>query len=123
MTYRLFAGIACLLLSVSPSYAVDLDRPEVAEFIESMIAEHDYDPDAIRSILSEAEMQSSIIEQISKPAEKTLTWAEYRPIFLTKARVRAGASLMRCLVLPGETVRPGAYQDTIFAGGEEVHCG
>lgn len=95
MTYRFFAGIAGLLLFVSPSFAVDLDRPEVARFIESMIAEHDYDPDAIRSILGEAEMQSSIIEQISKPAEKTLTWAEYRKIFLTKARVRAGAAFWR----------------------------
>jgi len=95
MTYRLFAGIACLLLFVSPSYGIDLDRPDVAEFIQSMVADHDYDPDAIRTILGEAQMQSSIIDQISKPAEKTLTWAGYRPIFLTKARVRAGAAFWR----------------------------
>jgi dTDP-glucose pyrophosphorylase len=44
-------------------------------------------------------------------------------VVMGRARVRAGATLRRCLVLPGETVRPGTYQDTIFAGGEEVHCG
>ncbi len=87
--------IALLLLFVSPGYAIDLDRPEVAAFIESMVAEHGYDQDAIRTILSDAEMQSSIIDLISKPAEKTLTWAEYRPIFMTKARVRAGAAFWR----------------------------
>ena len=35
--------------------------------------------------------KTPIIDQISKPAEKTLTWAEYRPIFMTKERVNAGA--------------------------------
>jgi membrane-bound lytic murein transglycosylase B len=43
-----------------------------------------------RDILAEADSKQSIIEKISKPAEKRLSWAEYRPIFLTKERVRAG---------------------------------
>jgi len=84
------AGIALLLLLVSPSYAIDLERSNVKAFIKMMVREHDYDRDALRSILGEAEMQNSIIDKISKPAEKTLTWAEYRPIFLTKERIKAG---------------------------------
>jgi dTDP-glucose pyrophosphorylase len=44
-------------------------------------------------------------------------------VVMSGARVTAGAMLRRCLVLPGETVRPGSYRDSIFAGGAEVHCG
>jgi membrane-bound lytic murein transglycosylase B len=90
MTNRLAAGIASLLLFASPTYAVDLDRQEVQSFIKYMTRKHDYDSATLRDILSQAEMQRSIIDKISKPAEKTLTWAQYRPIFMTKQRVAAG---------------------------------
>ena len=92
MTSRFAAGIAFFLFVVSPSYAVDLDRPDVQAFIDSMAKEHDYDRGELRDILGQAEMQSSIIDLISKPAEKTLTWAEYRPIFMTRKRIEAGAA-------------------------------
>jgi peptidoglycan lytic transglycosylase B len=86
-----FAGIVFLSLLTSPALAVDLDRPDVDAFIDAMVKQHDYDREQLRDILGEAEKKSSIIEQISKPAEKTLTWAEYRAIFITKERVNAGA--------------------------------
>jgi membrane-bound lytic murein transglycosylase B len=92
MTYRTAAGIVLLLLSVNPAYAVDLDRPDVDAFITTMVEQHDYDRETLRDILGEAEKKDSIIDQISKPAEKTLTWAEYRPIFMTKERINAGAT-------------------------------
>ena len=44
-------------------------------------------------------------------------------VVMQGARIESGASLVRCLVLPGETVRAGAYHDAIFAGGVEVLCG
>jgi membrane-bound lytic murein transglycosylase B len=90
MTNRLAAGIASLLLFALPTYAIDLDRREVQSFIKHMTRKHDYDSATLRDILSQAEMQRSIIDKISKPAEKTLTWAQYRPIFMTEQRVAAG---------------------------------
>lgn len=92
MTYRFAAGIASFLLFISPSHAVDLDQPDVQAFIEFMTTEHDYDRATLRDILSQAEMRRSIIEKISKPAEKTMPWAEYRPIFITKERINAGVA-------------------------------
>jgi membrane-bound lytic murein transglycosylase B len=89
------AGVTFLLLFVSPSYAVDLEQSNVKAFIKMMVREHDYDRDELLDILGEAEMKDSIIELISKPAEKTLTWAEYRPIFLTQERIKAGAEFWR----------------------------
>jgi len=91
MTSRLAAGVAFLLTAL-PALAVDLDRPDVEAFMDMMVREHDYDRKKLRDILGEAEKKDSILEAISKPAEKTLSWAEYRPIFLTKERIDAGAS-------------------------------
>lgn len=95
MKFRPLAGLAFFLLTAAPSLAVDLDRPEVAEFIDSMVRDHDYDRDVLSEILGDAEIKTSIIELISKPAEKSLTWAEYRPIFLTRERIEAGAEFWR----------------------------
>ena len=95
MTSRFAAGIAFLLLFVSPAYAVDLDRPDVEAFVKTMVKEHDYDVATLHTILEQAEIKRSIIDQISKPAEKTLTWAEYRPIFMTRERINAGAAFWR----------------------------
>ena len=91
MIARFLASIAVFSLSCSPSIAVDVERADVKAFIESMAQQHDYDRAELRNILGQAQIKQSIIEQISKPAEKTLSWAEYRLIFLTRERVRAGA--------------------------------
>jgi membrane-bound lytic murein transglycosylase B len=91
MTPRLIAGIAALLSSVSPTYAVDLEQPDVKVFMDTMVQEHDYDRETLQNILRQAEIKQKIVDSISKPAEGTLTWADYRPIFMTKERIQAGA--------------------------------
>lgn len=91
MNYRIAAGIALFLLATSPGFAVDLDRSDVKSFMKTMIKKHDYDETELRKILGQAEVKDSIIELISKPAERTLNWGDYRPIFMTRERVQAGA--------------------------------
>ena len=91
MNFRPLAGLALFLVAAPYAWAVDLDRPDVAAFITEMAREHNYDREVLRDILGEAEIKQSIIELISKPAERTLSWADYRPIFITKERIRAGA--------------------------------
>ena len=95
MIHRLLAGIALFLVMAPAAYAVDVDRPDIDAFIESMVSEHEFDRDDLVRILGQAEVKESILEQIRKPAEKTLTWAEYRPIFMTAERVQAGANFWR----------------------------
>ncbi len=95
MTYRLLAGITCILASNSIALAVDTGQANIDAFIDTMVSEHDYDRATLEEILGQAEFKESIIEQISKPAERTLTWADYRPIFMTAERVAAGAEFWR----------------------------
>ncbi len=95
MMHRLLASIALILVMAPAAYAVDVDRPDIDAFIETMVSEHDFDRDDLVRILEQAEVKESILKQIKKPAEKTLTWAEYRPIFMTAERVQAGANFWR----------------------------
>lgn len=84
-----------MLCAPAAAGALDLQRPEVREFIERMATEHDYDRDALESVLAAAETKPAIIEAISRPAEKTLSWHQYRDIFLTDERIAAGADFWR----------------------------
>jgi membrane-bound lytic murein transglycosylase B len=95
MKNRLLAVAAIFTISVSCSQAadktfVDVTRPDVAAFIGEMVAEHEFSREALAAVLSQAEIKQSIIKKISTPAEKKLTWAEYRKIFMTKERIAAG---------------------------------
>lgn len=88
-----FAG--ALLLAFSSAHSIELDQPEVASFIDEMVRDHEFDRDGLRETLLAAEVKQSILDAISKPAEKTLTWADYRKIFITPERIEAGANFWR----------------------------
>src|SRR5205085_9395117 len=47
----------------------------------------------IENWLAQARYQPSIIRAITRPAE-SMTWASYRPIFITDARIAAGGRFM-----------------------------
>jgi membrane-bound lytic murein transglycosylase B len=103
MKYRLPVVVAAILVSVSCARAVDdvepvyldVDRPNVVAFVDEMVSKHEFDRDALRSVLGKARIKPSIIKKISTPAERTLTWAEYREIFITKERIKAGETFWR----------------------------
>jgi membrane-bound lytic murein transglycosylase B len=97
MKNRLLALAAIFAISVSCSQAadkasVDVTRPDVAAFIDEMVTEHAFDREALSDVLGKAQIKQSIIKKISTPAEKKLSWAEYRKIFLTRERIAAGTT-------------------------------
>ena len=79
--------------TVASAYEVDFVAAEAARdaFIERMVGTHDFDRDELTGLLSEAEIVDSILEAISRPAERVMPWHEYRDIFVTDARISAGA--------------------------------
>ena len=100
MKFRLLAIAALTVASVSCSFAdnevpLDVSRPDVSAFIDEMVRDHGFDRDALAETLADARIKPSIIEKISAPAEKKLSWSEYRKIFLTKERINAGTSFWR----------------------------
>jgi membrane-bound lytic murein transglycosylase B len=90
MQIRLLLLLFVALFGSAGALAFDVDRPEVREFIDNMVTSHDYDEKTLIAVLSDAQSRDTILEAISKPAEKTLQWHEYRNIFLTDKRINAG---------------------------------
>jgi membrane-bound lytic murein transglycosylase B len=89
-------GLLILLISSGQTaLAIDIERSDVQRFIDSMVSKHEYDRTTLTSVLQQARTQESILEAISKPAEKTKSWQEYRAIFLTEKRIGAGADFWR----------------------------
>lgn len=84
LTPFLFLANAC--------YAFDTSRDDVRGFIDSMVSEHGYDRTSLEQALSAAESRDSILEAIARPAEKRLTWPEYRAIFVRPEKIEAGVT-------------------------------
>ena len=94
MEFRLVL-LLFIFFAASPAQAIDVGDPEVRNFIDSMVSEHAYDRDTLENVLQQATTQESILDAIARPAERTKEWHEYRDIFLTDARVKAGAEFWR----------------------------
>ena len=92
---KAFLFAAALLLLCSTAGAIDVRKDAVRAFIDEMVREHEFDRAALEKMLKNAERKQSILDAISRPAEKTLSWAEYRQIFITPERIQAGAEFWR----------------------------
>ena len=91
MTVRLRGLMLSLsLLMCAPATALDVQREDVREFVDQLVAEHDFDRDALNAVLAGAQKQQSILDAISRPAEKSKPWHDYRDIFIQPKRINAG---------------------------------
>jgi membrane-bound lytic murein transglycosylase B len=70
----------------------DLSRPEIHAYIGQLVAQG-FDRDRLSAVLAAAEPQQKILDAISRPAEKTLQWWEYRARVLTQERIDGGVQL------------------------------
>lgn len=94
-TVFLFSIISGLLLGSLNANADYSAHPSASAFIERMVSEHGFDKAYVEGILKNAKKQQAILDAISRPAEKTLVWKEYKNIFLDEKRVQQGAEFWR----------------------------
>jgi len=86
-----WTGLASTLLLLAPPVTADYSQhPEAAAFIEEMVRDHQFDQAQLTGWLRAAQRQQSILDLIARPAEKTKTWKEYRPIFIQPLRINNG---------------------------------
>ncbi|KAB8191723.1 lytic murein transglycosylase B [Lysobacter maris] len=64
-----------------------------AAFIRDTADKYGIDTATIASVLSQAEKRDSIIRAMSRPAEAK-PWSEYRPIFISQARIDGGQAFL-----------------------------
>jgi membrane-bound lytic murein transglycosylase B len=68
----------------------DLSRPEIAAFIDNVVAQDGLDRKSVVHILSKGEPRATILDRSSKPAERVLEWWEYRDRFVNAKRIDDG---------------------------------
>ena len=79
-----------LLISLYPILASANQEIEKSLLIDELIQEHGFDEQYVMNIFDNTKFLPELIESISKPAERTKTWPEYRDIFITNKRIAAG---------------------------------
>lgn len=78
---------------VAPPAVTDPAIPlaqRIDAFVDYTAQTYGVDPQAIRATLAQAEYKQSIIDAITRPAEKVRPWRDYRPIFMNDARIDGG---------------------------------
>lgn len=93
----LFKALACWLIITSTTlvFAANYSQNENAvAFVDEMVAKHGFDRSYLEKLMAEATRKDSILEAIARPAEKTLTWSEYRKIFIRDSRIEKGQQFM-----------------------------
>ena len=87
---------ALFVLFVSlPLYADYSQREDVQQFIDEMVEKHGFARDQLMSKFASANKLEGVLEAIAKPAERVLTWKDYRPIFVTKKRIDRGNDFLK----------------------------
>lgn len=88
--------IFLIFISANPVYPQNSDRSNEniqlgrSLLMDELINDHGFDEQYIRTIFKDIKFMPELIDSISRPAEKTKTWDEYRGIFLTPKRIAAG---------------------------------
>lgn len=81
-----------LAVSAETNY---VQRQDVRDFINEMIKKHHFERAVLEGWFSKANKLEGVLESIAKPAEKTLSWKQYRPIFLSEKRIRLGKEFIQ----------------------------
>lgn len=82
--------VAGLAFTVNAHAQNVLDKfADTRVLINEMAEEHGFDRQELTTLFKQVKFQPKIIETITRPAESK-PWYEYRPIFLTEARIKGG---------------------------------
>jgi membrane-bound lytic murein transglycosylase B len=89
------ASFCALLISVTTVASDDNtyhNNELTNQFVLEMVTEHGFDKAELDLWFSSATKKQSILDAISRPAEKRLTWAQYRKIFVTDSSINKGVA-------------------------------
>lgn len=95
-----YSLVVCLLLASNQQNVIAANSGKGIsvtkdEFIAQMVERHDFNKSELTTVLKQARRSQTILDAISRPAEKKLIWHEYRQIFLKDKRINQGVDFMQ----------------------------
>ncbi len=85
-----FVILSAIAINFHSAQASTDQEAEKSLLIDELIQEHGFDEQYVLNIFENMKFLPELIESISRPAERTKTWPEYRKIFVTNKRIAAG---------------------------------
>ena len=82
-----FGAVTSLSFSAWANYS---DRDDVVQFAKDYAKKYQKKESDVLAILKQGDKKQAIIDSISKPAERVLTWGDYRRIFIEEQRLIKG---------------------------------
>lgn len=84
----------CASCYAEPASDEPQHHPGADEFARRAAGEYDLPREEVLALLQQARFSQSIVDAISRPAESK-PWYQYRPIFITRARIGEGIAFWR----------------------------
>ena len=86
--------LSLALVSILSTSCFAQQHPGAEEFAAKAASEYDLDQEQVILLLQNARFKQSIVDAMSRPAEAK-PWYKYRPIFITKKRIKGGVKFWR----------------------------
>lgn len=94
--YVPWVGLVGILGSSQHAAAGEYEgSPQVAQFVGEMTRDYGFAGEQLMDVFREVQRKQSILDAISRPAEKVKPWKDYRPIFISDARIARGVDFWR----------------------------
>ena len=90
---QLFFGLVLTMLFTSGAQAAPqnyLQHPIFLNMLDELEKEEQFNRQDLINLFQEVYRQDAILEAMSRPAEKTKTWGEYKPIFVNEQGIEKG---------------------------------
>jgi membrane-bound lytic murein transglycosylase B len=87
---KLGVVILCVLSSMQVIASDYAERKDVKAFAKEFAAANNKNANDILAVLAKGKKQQSILTAIARPAERVLTWGDYRKIFIDHERINKG---------------------------------
>ena len=88
----LFCAVLLVALAVRADYS---QHPDAQAVINELVQEEGIPRADLEAALAAASYQQSIVDAMNRPAERVLSWGEYRDIFLRDNRIDGGVEFWR----------------------------
>jgi membrane-bound lytic murein transglycosylase B len=93
-----------------------VQREDVSAFVADVTARDGFDAEALRTLFAQVESRQAILDAMARPAEKTLTWQDYRARFITERRVNRGTDVYRASAAALEKAAAGGVPAPVILG-------
>lgn len=94
---RVRCGLVTAVIVLLPALAAAQydTSPDGQAFVREMVERYGFEASRVKALLAKAERRDSILDAISRPAEKTLEWHQYRKIFIRPDRIEQGVEFLQ----------------------------